>query len=151
MTRVVYLGLLTRHKFRSAQVLQTIMTYALWCDCLISVIQVLTVSSAVPPKVSAALSAAEEARCSLDDLQQRERLISNMLHQVQTPPVKIHQMFIWINTEESVCVAFNARSQILLNLFNPWYVQQESLSNVFMMVESCYHLHHSRRFKQPSW
>ncbi|CAB1443168.1 unnamed protein product [Pleuronectes platessa] len=43
--------------------------------------QVLTVSSAVPPKVSAALAAAEEARCSLDDLQQRERLISNMLHQ----------------------------------------------------------------------
>ncbi|XP_071358097.1 RAD50-interacting protein 1 [Trachinotus anak] len=43
--------------------------------------QVLTVSSSVPPKVSAALSAAEEARCSLEDLQQKERLISNMLHQ----------------------------------------------------------------------
>ncbi|XP_034434244.1 RAD50-interacting protein 1 isoform X1 [Hippoglossus hippoglossus] len=43
--------------------------------------QVLTVSSAVPPKVSAALSAAEDAICSLDGLQQRERLISNMLHQ----------------------------------------------------------------------
>ncbi|XP_060922720.1 RAD50-interacting protein 1 [Limanda limanda] len=43
--------------------------------------QVLTVSSALPPKVSAALSAAEEALCSLDDLQQRERLISNKLHQ----------------------------------------------------------------------
>uniref|UniRef100_A0A8P4GCL0 RAD50-interacting protein 1 n=1 Tax=Dicentrarchus labrax TaxID=13489 RepID=A0A8P4GCL0_DICLA len=43
--------------------------------------QVLTVSSSVPPKVFAALSAAEEARCSLEDLLQRERLISNMLHQ----------------------------------------------------------------------
>nr|XP_019955584.1 PREDICTED: RAD50-interacting protein 1 isoform X1 [Paralichthys olivaceus] len=43
--------------------------------------QVLSVSSSVPPKVSAALSAAEEARCSLEHLQQRERLISNMLHQ----------------------------------------------------------------------
>lgn len=43
--------------------------------------QVLTVSSSVPPKVSAALSAAEEARCRLEDLLQRERLISNMLHQ----------------------------------------------------------------------
>ncbi|TDG96955.1 hypothetical protein EPR50_G00234530 [Perca flavescens] len=44
--------------------------------------QVLTVSSSVPPKVSAALSAAEEALCSLEDLLQRERLTSNMLHQV---------------------------------------------------------------------
>ncbi|KAM6896465.1 RAD50-interacting protein 1-like isoform 1-T1 [Lycodopsis pacificus] len=43
--------------------------------------QVLTVSSSVPPKVSAALSAAEEAACSLEDLLQRERLISNKLHQ----------------------------------------------------------------------
>uniref|UniRef100_A0A8D0D4B3 RAD50-interacting protein 1 n=1 Tax=Sander lucioperca TaxID=283035 RepID=A0A8D0D4B3_SANLU len=43
--------------------------------------QVLTVSSSVPPKVSAALSAAEEALCSLEDLLQRERLTSNMLHQ----------------------------------------------------------------------
>uniref|UniRef100_A0A3Q3JIA4 RAD50-interacting protein 1 n=1 Tax=Monopterus albus TaxID=43700 RepID=A0A3Q3JIA4_MONAL len=43
--------------------------------------QVLTVSSSVPPKVSAALSAAEEARCSLQDLLQREQLISNTLHQ----------------------------------------------------------------------
>ncbi|XP_070710233.1 RAD50-interacting protein 1 [Pempheris klunzingeri] len=43
--------------------------------------QVLTVSSSVPPKVSAALSAAEEATCSLEDLLQRERCISNMLHQ----------------------------------------------------------------------
>ncbi|KAF0039184.1 hypothetical protein F2P81_009668 [Scophthalmus maximus] len=43
--------------------------------------QVVTVSSAVPPKVSAALSAAEEARCSLEELQRRERLVSNMLHQ----------------------------------------------------------------------
>ncbi|XP_068573145.1 RAD50-interacting protein 1 [Cebidichthys violaceus] len=42
--------------------------------------QVLTVSSSVPPKVSAALSAAEEAACSLEDLLQRERLISNKLH-----------------------------------------------------------------------
>ncbi|KAA8579896.1 hypothetical protein FQN60_005431 [Etheostoma spectabile] len=43
--------------------------------------QVLTVSSSVPPKVSAALSAAEEAICSLEGLLQRERLISNMLQQ----------------------------------------------------------------------
>uniref|UniRef100_UPI0037E73688 RAD50-interacting protein 1 n=1 Tax=Semicossyphus pulcher TaxID=241346 RepID=UPI0037E73688 len=43
--------------------------------------QVLTVSSSVPPKVSAALNAAEEAQCSLDDLLQKERCISNTLHQ----------------------------------------------------------------------
>ncbi|XP_069012518.1 RAD50-interacting protein 1 [Embiotoca jacksoni] len=43
--------------------------------------QVLTVSSSMPPKVSAALSAAEEARCSLEDLLQREQLIANKLHQ----------------------------------------------------------------------
>ncbi|KAK2858701.1 hypothetical protein Q5P01_003321 [Channa striata] len=43
--------------------------------------QVLTVSSSVPPKVAAALSAAEEARCSVEDLLQRERLTSNKLHQ----------------------------------------------------------------------
>ncbi|XP_034719806.1 RAD50-interacting protein 1 [Etheostoma cragini] len=43
--------------------------------------QVLTVSSSVPPKVSAALSAAEEAICSLEGLLQREQLISNMLQQ----------------------------------------------------------------------
>ncbi|XP_074481145.1 RAD50-interacting protein 1 [Sebastes fasciatus] len=43
--------------------------------------QVLTVPSCVPPKVSAALSAAEDASCSLEELLQRERLISNMLHQ----------------------------------------------------------------------
>lgn len=55
-------------------------------DSVICVIQVLTVSSSVPPKVSAALSAAEEARCSLEDLLQRERLISNMLNQVEIPP-----------------------------------------------------------------
>lgn len=54
-------------------------------NSIICVIQVLTESSSVPPKVSAALSAAEEARCSLDDLLQREQHISNMLHQVETP------------------------------------------------------------------
>ncbi|XP_026217868.1 RAD50-interacting protein 1 [Anabas testudineus] len=43
--------------------------------------QVLSVSSSVPPKVSAALCAAEEARCSLEELLQRERLVSNKLHQ----------------------------------------------------------------------
>ncbi|KAG7236834.1 hypothetical protein INR49_000212 [Caranx melampygus] len=43
--------------------------------------QVLTVSNSVPPKVSEALSAAEEARGSLEDLQQKERRISNMLQQ----------------------------------------------------------------------
>eukprot|EP00064_Thunnus_orientalis_P021924 superscaffoldBa00006972_g22094 len=50
-------------------------------DSFICVIQVLTESSSVPPKVSAALSAAEESRCSLEDLLQREQLISNVLHQ----------------------------------------------------------------------
>lgn len=49
---------------------------------MFSLFQVLTVSNSVPPKVSEALSAAEEARCSLEDLQQKERLISNMLQQV---------------------------------------------------------------------
>uniref|UniRef100_A0A7N8YMZ4 RAD50-interacting protein 1 n=1 Tax=Mastacembelus armatus TaxID=205130 RepID=A0A7N8YMZ4_9TELE len=48
---------------------------------VICVMQVLTVSSSVPPKVFAALSAAEQARCSLQDFLQRERLISNMLQQ----------------------------------------------------------------------
>ncbi|XP_041833481.1 RAD50-interacting protein 1 isoform X2 [Melanotaenia boesemani] len=43
--------------------------------------QVLTVSISGPPKVSAALSAADEARCSLEELLQREQLISGMLHQ----------------------------------------------------------------------
>uniref|UniRef100_A0A3Q1GZ27 RAD50-interacting protein 1 n=1 Tax=Anabas testudineus TaxID=64144 RepID=A0A3Q1GZ27_ANATE len=43
--------------------------------------QVTYVSSSVPPKVSAALCAAEEARCSLEELLQRERLVSNKLHQ----------------------------------------------------------------------
>uniref|UniRef100_A0A3P9LG62 RAD50-interacting protein 1 n=1 Tax=Oryzias latipes TaxID=8090 RepID=A0A3P9LG62_ORYLA len=43
--------------------------------------QVLTVSSSVPPKVSAALSAAEEAACSLKELLQREELISSKLQQ----------------------------------------------------------------------
>uniref|UniRef100_A0A7N6AVV5 RAD50-interacting protein 1 n=1 Tax=Anabas testudineus TaxID=64144 RepID=A0A7N6AVV5_ANATE len=43
--------------------------------------QVLSVSSSVPPKVSAALCAAEEARCSLEELLQRERLhISTIKH-----------------------------------------------------------------------
>uniref|UniRef100_A0A3Q4I5W3 RAD50 interactor 1 n=1 Tax=Neolamprologus brichardi TaxID=32507 RepID=A0A3Q4I5W3_NEOBR len=41
--------------------------------------QVLTVSS-LPPKVSAALSAVEDARCSLEALLQREQLTFNMLH-----------------------------------------------------------------------
>ncbi|KAK5876780.1 hypothetical protein CesoFtcFv8_026101 [Champsocephalus esox] len=43
--------------------------------------QVLTDASSVPPKVSAALSAAEEASCSVEDLLQREALISKRLHQ----------------------------------------------------------------------
>ncbi|XP_042367285.1 LOW QUALITY PROTEIN: RAD50-interacting protein 1-like [Plectropomus leopardus] len=43
--------------------------------------QVVTVSSSVPPKVCAALCAAEEATCSLEELLQKERLISNKLHQ----------------------------------------------------------------------
>ncbi|XP_028254144.1 RAD50-interacting protein 1 isoform X2 [Parambassis ranga] len=43
--------------------------------------QVLTVSSSIPPKVSEALSAAEEARCSLEDLLQKEQHISNILQQ----------------------------------------------------------------------
>ncbi|KAI4876051.1 hypothetical protein NFI96_030100 [Prochilodus magdalenae] len=43
--------------------------------------QVLTVSSSVPLRVAAALSAAEESRTKLDDLLQKERLLSNMLQQ----------------------------------------------------------------------
>ncbi|RVE56273.1 hypothetical protein OJAV_G00219690 [Oryzias javanicus] len=43
--------------------------------------QVLTVRSSVPPKVSAALSAAEDATCSLKELLQREELISSQLQQ----------------------------------------------------------------------
>lgn len=43
--------------------------------------QVLTVCSSVPPKVAAALSAAVEVGCSLDELLQRERRISNRLQQ----------------------------------------------------------------------
>lgn len=46
--------------------------------------QVLTVSSLVPPKVSAALSAVEDARCSLEVLLQREQLTFNILHKVVT-------------------------------------------------------------------
>ncbi|TKS88151.1 RAD50-interacting protein 1 RAD50 interactor 1 [Collichthys lucidus] len=46
---------------------------------------VLTVSSSAPPKVSAALSAAEEATCSLEALLQKEQFISNMLNQ-NVPP-----------------------------------------------------------------
>lgn len=51
---------------------------------LVCVVQVLSVSSSLPPKVSAALAAAEEAACSLETLLQRERLVSNKLHQVDT-------------------------------------------------------------------
>ncbi|XP_056280818.1 RAD50-interacting protein 1 [Pseudoliparis swirei] len=43
--------------------------------------QVLTVSSSLPPKVSAALSAAEAAVSSVEDLLQREQLVSNKLEQ----------------------------------------------------------------------
>ncbi|XP_066524632.1 RAD50-interacting protein 1 isoform X2 [Hoplias malabaricus] len=43
--------------------------------------QVLTVSSSVPLRVSAALSAAEESRTRLDALLQKERLLSNTLQQ----------------------------------------------------------------------
>ncbi|KAG9280328.1 RAD50-interacting protein 1 [Astyanax mexicanus] len=43
--------------------------------------QVLTVSSSVPLRVSAALSAAEEARTKLEVLLQKERLLSNTLQQ----------------------------------------------------------------------
>ncbi|XP_061618753.1 RAD50-interacting protein 1 [Phyllopteryx taeniolatus] len=43
--------------------------------------QVLTVSSSVPPQVSAALSAAEDASSSLEELLQREKLISTKLQQ----------------------------------------------------------------------
>ena len=52
-------------------------------DINICVIQVLTVSSSVPPKVSEALSTAADARCFLEDLLQREQSISNMLNQVR--------------------------------------------------------------------
>lgn len=51
---------------------------------LICVLQVLTVSSCVPPKVCAALCAAEEATLSVEELLQKERLLSNTLQQVHT-------------------------------------------------------------------
>lgn len=53
------------------------------CEQLCFAFQVLTVSS-LPPKVSAALSAVEDARCSLEALLQREQLTFNMLHKVVT-------------------------------------------------------------------
>ncbi|XP_029922119.1 RAD50-interacting protein 1 [Myripristis murdjan] len=43
--------------------------------------QVMMISSSVPLKVSAALSAAEEARCSVENLLQRERELSSTLQQ----------------------------------------------------------------------
>ncbi|XP_061662102.1 RAD50-interacting protein 1 [Syngnathoides biaculeatus] len=43
--------------------------------------QVLTVSSSVPPQVCAALAAAEDARSSLEELLQREKLLSAKLQQ----------------------------------------------------------------------
>ncbi|KAF5908405.1 RAD50-interacting protein 1 [Clarias magur] len=43
--------------------------------------QVVTVSSSVPLRVSAALAAAEESRSKLETLLQRERVLSNMLQQ----------------------------------------------------------------------
>lgn len=54
------------------------------CKQVYFAFQVLTVSSLVPPKVSAALSAVEDARCSLEALLQREQLTFNMLHKVVT-------------------------------------------------------------------
>lgn len=57
---------------------------------IICIFQVLTVASSVPLKVSEALSAAEEARYSLEDLLQREQIISNLLTQVQT--TQIHRL-----------------------------------------------------------
>lgn len=46
-------------------------------------IQVVNVCSSGPPKVAAALSAAVEVRCSLDELLQREQRISKRLQQVE--------------------------------------------------------------------
>ncbi|KAF7228756.1 RAD50-interacting protein 1 [Nothobranchius furzeri] len=43
--------------------------------------QVLSVCSSVPPKISASLSAAEEVRCSLEDVLQREQSVSSQLQQ----------------------------------------------------------------------
>ncbi|XP_061817223.1 RAD50-interacting protein 1 [Nerophis lumbriciformis] len=43
--------------------------------------QVLSVSSSVPPQVCAALSVAEDARCSMEDLLNKENVISKTLHQ----------------------------------------------------------------------
>ena len=54
----------------------------------ICIFQILTVSSSVPLKVSAALSAAKEAGYSLEDLLQREQIISNLLNQVKTLNMK---------------------------------------------------------------
>lgn len=46
--------------------------------------QVLAASGSVPIKVSAALCAAQDAACSLQDLLQRERMISSVLKQVKS-------------------------------------------------------------------
>lgn len=46
--------------------------------------QVLAVSTSVPLKVSAALCAAEDAAVSLEDLLQRQQMMSELLKQVQT-------------------------------------------------------------------
>ncbi|KAF3859461.1 hypothetical protein F7725_021860 [Dissostichus mawsoni] len=63
--------------------------------------QVLTDASSVPPKVSAALSAAEEASCSVEDLLQREALISKRLHQDAQPWMdKLDQTLHKVNTIE---------------------------------------------------
>ena len=50
-------------------------------DCTSLSVQVLTVSSSVPLRVAAALSAAEESWTKLEALLQKERLLSNTLQQ----------------------------------------------------------------------
>ncbi|XP_076731698.1 RAD50-interacting protein 1 isoform X3 [Maylandia zebra] len=60
--------------------------------------QVLTVSSLVPPKVSAALSAVEDARCSLEALLQREQLTFNILHK---PEWYLTQVLMWMGNNST--------------------------------------------------
>lgn len=51
--------------------------------------------SSVPPKVSAALSAAVKVGCSLDELLQKERRISNRLQQVEELQLKERFFDLW--------------------------------------------------------
>lgn len=72
----------------------------------VSVAQVLAVSGSVPLKVSAALCAAQDAAYSLQDLLERERMISNVLKQVKS--------WHWFNEQQLL---------LILNLPYAYYIQ----------------------------